>query len=124
MTRFYRTAFFLFVIAFSYTLFAAELPKPLLLVLNKPEAKLLLVDPAAKKVIGEVATGNGPHEVTVSADGKLAFVANYGDQTPGESISVIDLETKKELRRVNLGALASARNCGEQGQDIFHRGNE
>ena len=105
MTRFYRTAFFLFVIAFSYTLFAAELPKPLLLVLNKPEAKLLLVDPAAKKVIGEVATGNGPHEVTVSADGKLAFVANYGDQTPGESISVIDLETKKELRRVNLGAL-------------------
>ncbi|HET9164936.1 MAG TPA: beta-propeller fold lactonase family protein, partial [Candidatus Angelobacter sp.] len=53
----------------------------------------------------EVATGNGPHEVTVSADGKLAFVANYGDQTPGESISVIDLEAKKELRRVNLGAL-------------------
>ena len=105
MTRFCRTAFLLFLIAFSYTLFAVELPKPLLLVLNKPEGKLLLVDPATKKVIGEVATGNGPHEVTVSADGKLAFVANYGDQTPGESISVIDLEAKKELRRVNLGAL-------------------
>jgi YVTN family beta-propeller protein len=105
MIRFCRTAFCVLLIAFSYTLLAAELPKPLLLVLNKLEGKLLLVDPAAKKVIGEVATGNGPHEVTVSADGKLAFVANYGDQTPGESISVIDLEAKKELRRVNLGAL-------------------
>jgi YVTN family beta-propeller protein len=105
MTRFWRIAPALLLIALSCTLFAAELPKPLLLVLNKPEGKLLLVDPAAKKVIGEVATGNGPHEVTVSADGKLAFVANYGDQTPGESISVIDLEARKELRRVNLGAL-------------------
>lgn len=85
--------------------FAAELPKPLLLVLNKPQGKLLLVDPSARKIIGEVATGTGPHEVTVSADGKLAFVANYGDQTPGESISVIDLEARKELRRVSLGAL-------------------
>jgi len=92
MTRFWQTTLSLFLIAFSYTLFAAELPRPLLLVLNKPEGKLLLVDPATKKVVGEVATGNGPHEVTVSADGKLAFVANYGDQTPGESISVIDLE--------------------------------
>jgi YVTN family beta-propeller protein len=105
MTLFRRTALLLLLISISLALFAAELPRPLLLVLNKPEGKLLLVDPAAKKVIGEVATGNGPHEVTVSADGKLAFVANYGDQTPGDSISVIDLEAKKELRRVNLGAL-------------------
>jgi YVTN family beta-propeller protein len=110
MIQFKRTALSLFVLAmlsilFSPALFAAELPKPLLLVLNKPGARLLIVDPSAKKVIGEVATGTGPHEVTVSADGKLAFVANYGDQTPGESISVIDLEAKKELRRVNLGAL-------------------
>jgi YVTN family beta-propeller protein len=110
MIRFRRTALSLFtlsilLIAFSFALSAAELPRPLLLVLNKPGAKLLIVDPATKKVIGEVATGTGPHEVTVSADGKLAFVANYGDQTPGETISVIDLEAKKELRRVNLGAL-------------------
>ncbi|MBZ5504209.1 MAG: YncE family protein [Acidobacteriia bacterium] len=110
MNRFKHTPLSLFVlslllIAFGSVLSASELPRPLLLVLNKPGAKLLIVDPAAKKVIGEVATGTGPHEVTVSADGKLAFVANYGDQTPGESISVIDLEARKELRRVNLGAL-------------------
>ena len=40
MIHFLRTAVSLLLIAFSYTLFAAELPKPLLLVLNKPEAKL------------------------------------------------------------------------------------
>jgi YVTN family beta-propeller protein len=93
------------VLAGALHLYAADLPRPLLLVLDKPENKLVMVDPTAKKIVGQVATGTGPHELTVSADGKLAFVANYGDQTPGESISVIDLEARKELRRVNLGAL-------------------
>src|SRR5437764_12692330 len=76
-----------------------------LLVLNKPQARLLIVDPVAKKVIGEVPTGTGPHEVTASEDGKLAFVSNYGNETPGNSISVIDLAARKELRRHELGAL-------------------
>src|SRR5436305_12071200 len=76
-----------------------------LLVLNKPQAKLLIVNPVAKKVIAEVPTGAGPHEVTASEDGKLAFVSNYGNETPGNSISVIDLAAHKELRRHELGAL-------------------
>src|SRR5690349_20115609 len=102
----YRFSFLpMLVCLASIGLWAQQVQKPLLLVLNKPEAKLLIVDPAASKVIAEVGTGTGPHEVTVSADGKLAFVANYGDQTPGDSISVIDLAARKELRRVNLGAL-------------------
>ena len=105
MLRFPRTSIQLLLIIFSSAICVAQSPRPLLLVLNKPQGKLVIVDPMAKKVIGEVATGTGPHEVAVSADGKLAFVANYGDQTPGDSLSVIDLETKKELRRVNLGAL-------------------
>src|SRR5579864_4060343 len=97
----------------------AELPRPLLLVLDKPEGKLLLVDPAAKKVIGQVPTGAGPHEVAVSADGKLAFVANYGDQTPGSSLSVIDLEARKEIRRVDLGALRRPHGIAESKGKIY-----
>ena len=81
----------------------------------------MLVDPATKKVVGEVATGNGPHEVTVSADGKLEFAGNYGDQMPGESISVIDLEAKKELRRVNLGALRRPHGIVESKGKIYFR---
>lgn len=77
-----------------------------LLVLNKAENTLAIIDPQGYKVIAKVPTGEGPHEVIASADGKLAFVANYGTQTVlGNSLSVIDLEAKKELRRVDLGAL-------------------
>lgn len=119
MIRSWRTILLIFLIAFGCALCSAQLPKPLLLVLNKPQGKLLIVDPSAKKVIGEVATGVGPHEVTASADGKLAFVANYGDQTPGESISVIDLEAKKELRRVNLGALRRPHGIVESNGKIY-----
>jgi YVTN family beta-propeller protein len=81
-------------------------PSPALLVLNKPEAMLAIVDPASGKVVGKVATGEGPHEITVSSDGKFAFVGNYGSgQTPGSSISVIDLVAQKELRRVDVSPL-------------------
>lgn len=84
----------------------AQAPSPLLLVLNKEEAALVIVDAAAKKVLGRVPTGEGPHELTVSNDGKFAFVGNYGTaQTPGSTISVIDLAAQKEARRVDLGAL-------------------
>jgi YVTN family beta-propeller protein len=41
----------------------------------------------------------------VSEDGKTAFVGNYGAQVPGDSLSVIDLAARKEIRRHNLGAL-------------------
>jgi len=84
---------------------AAETPSPTLLVLNKSDAALAIVDPASGKVVGRVPTGEGPHEVTVSSDGKFAFVGNYGAQTPGSTLSVIDLVAQKELRRVDLGAL-------------------
>lgn len=77
-----------------------------LLILNKMENTLAIVDPQEYKIIAKIPTGEGPHEVIATADGKLAFVTNYGTQTVlGSSLSVIDLEAKKELRRVDLGAL-------------------
>jgi len=83
---------------------AAQVPSPALLVLNK-EGSLAIMDPASRKVLATVRTGDTPHEVVASDDGKLAFVANYGGSTPGNNISVIDLAARKELRRVDLGAL-------------------
>jgi YVTN family beta-propeller protein len=76
-----------------------------LLVLNKVDATLAFVDPASQQVVARVPTGEGPHEVVVSSDGTLAFVSNYGAQTPGSSLSVIDVAARKELRRVDLGLL-------------------
>ncbi len=75
-----------------------------LLVLNK-EGSLAIVDAAARKVIGRVPTGESPHEVAASTDGKLAFTSNYGGTTPGNTISVIDIQAQKELRRFDLGPL-------------------
>ena len=72
---------------------------PRLLVLLRDASALAVVDPAAGTVLGQVPTVNGPHEVTASPDGKLAFVAS-----PSDGISVIDLETLTELRRLDIGA--------------------
>lgn len=69
-----------------------------LLVLLRDASALAVVDPAAGTVLGQVATVSGPHEVTASPDGKLAFVAS-----PSAGISVIDLETMTELRRLDVG---------------------
>jgi YVTN family beta-propeller protein len=105
-TRFIRPAVWIAVFLaascgkFVYNLFAAEL-----VVLDKDEAALVIVDLSTRKVVGRVPTGEAPHEVAVSSDGKLAFVANYGAQTPGQTISIIDLAARKELRRLDLGAL-------------------
>jgi YVTN family beta-propeller protein len=76
---------------------------PTLLVLNKGEHTLAFVDPASGKVTGKVPTGEGPHEVVT--DGTRAYVGNYGAQTPGSTLSVIDLASRKEVRRVDLGPL-------------------
>ena len=92
-------------IAAAAALTAVETPSPALLVLNKEEATLSIVDPSTLKVVGHASTGEGPHEVAASTDGKLAFVGNYGSKTPGSTISVIDLIGQKEIRRVDLGSL-------------------
>lgn len=83
----------------------AATPSPALLVLNKQDNALAIVDPASGKVVGLVPVGDSPHEVSVSDDGKLAYVSNYGSRNPGNTISVIDLATQKEIHRVDLGPL-------------------
>jgi YVTN family beta-propeller protein len=80
---------------------------PRLLVLNKDDANLAIVDPVSGSVLGRVPVGEGPHEVVVSADGKLAFASNYGTgPAPGHTISMIDVESMKELRRLDVSPLS------------------
>jgi YVTN family beta-propeller protein len=80
-------------------------PSSALLVLNKAENSLAIVDPATQKVVARIPTGEGPHEIAASFDGKLAVVTNYGAKDPGHSLSVIDLVAQKEIHRVDLGPL-------------------
>ena len=76
-----------------------------LLILNKAEATLVMVDGETLEIIAKIPTGDFPHEVITSPDGKTAYVANYGAQTPNNSLSIIDLVSKKEIKRVDLGGL-------------------
>lgn len=78
---------------------AQSASEPRLLVLLRDASALAVVDPAEGTVLGRVPTVRGPHEVTATPDGRLAFVAS-----PAEGISVIDLETLTEVRRLDTGA--------------------
>jgi YVTN family beta-propeller protein len=79
---------------------------PRLLVLNKEDATLAIVDPAAGTILGSVPVGQGPHELVVSTDGRLAFASNYGTgATPGQTISMVDIAAQKELRRIDVSPL-------------------
>jgi YVTN family beta-propeller protein len=84
---------------------SVAVPSPALLVLNKAESALVIVDPATLKVVAKIGTGPVPHEVAASTDGKLAFVTNYGAHQDGTTLSVIDLVGQKELHRVDLTPL-------------------
>jgi YVTN family beta-propeller protein len=78
-----------------------------LLVLNKEDANLAIVDPASGTVLGRVAVGQGPHELVTSSDGKIAFASNYGTgPAPGRTISMIDVAARKELRRIDVSPLS------------------
>jgi YVTN family beta-propeller protein len=78
-----------------------------LLVLNKEDATLAIVDPESGNVVGRVEVGQGPHELVTSSDGKYAFASNYGaGSAPGHTISMIDIAAQKELRRIDVAPLS------------------
>jgi YVTN family beta-propeller protein len=78
-----------------------------LLVLNKDDAALAIVDPDSGSIVGRVPTGDQPHELVTSTDGKYAFASNYGiGSGPGHTISMIDLAARKELRRIDVTPLS------------------
>src|SRR5688572_7854152 len=89
----------------NYVIVIGQTSKPVLVALNKADSTLAIIDPNEMKIVARIATGDSSHEVVLSADGRTAFVANYGAQTPGSSFSVIDIATAKELRRVDLAPL-------------------
>src|SRR5271155_4779325 len=83
---------------------AAETPANALLILAKHDGMLLIVDPTNLQVIARVPVENDPHEVIASADGKTAYVTNYGSGTYN-TLAVVDLVAQKALPPIDLGAL-------------------
>ena len=74
-----------------------------LLVVRKSDDAIDLVDPGSGARLAAVSLGYAPHEVSVSPDGRLAAVTNYGSrEKPGSTLSIVDLEQPRELRRIDL----------------------
>lgn len=86
------------------TVLSAQTPKETLLALSKHDQTLAMVDPANLKVLAKVPVGEDPHEVIASADGKTAYVSNYGGGAYN-TLAVIDLIARKPLPSIELGAL-------------------
>src|SRR6266576_5086478 len=101
------SAFALFVLIFAAGAFGQATPKESLLVLSKHDHTLAIVDPATLKVVAKMPVGADPHEVIATADGKMAYVSNYGGGGAGalHTLAVIDLVNQKALAPVDLGAL-------------------
>jgi DNA-binding beta-propeller fold protein YncE len=75
-----------------------------LVVLSKRAQTLAIVDPTDLKVIARVPVGSDPHEVIASADGKTAYVSNYGFGS-FNTLTPVDLARQAPLPPIDLGAL-------------------
>lgn len=89
-------------------LFLASLPaigraESLLVALSKSDHEAALIDPASFSILAKLPTGTGPHEAATSPDSRFVYVANYGAQQPGNSITVIDVGKRSVARTIDLG---------------------
>lgn len=72
---------------------------------NMNAASVSVVDVATGANLATIPTGQGPHEVAVSHDGRWAVVSIYGNrESVGSSLLVIDLQAPTVTRAIELGA--------------------
>jgi DNA-binding beta-propeller fold protein YncE len=98
------------LLLFSLTASTTPAQQARLLVAQKGEQSLAIVDPVAGTVLGSVPEGGKTgHEVTASPDGRLAYVPIYGDSgvgkpgTNGTSLVVIDIAAQKVIGSLDFG---------------------
>ena len=84
--------------------------KGLVLVANKGDNSLGIIDPVSGKQIADVPEGGVTgHEITASRDGKLAYVPIYGNSgvgqpgTDGSNMVVIDITSRKIVGNLDFG---------------------
>lgn len=89
---------------------ASNASKGLLLVANKGDQTLGIIDPKSGKQLASVAeAGTTGHEVIASPDGKLAYVPIYGNSgvgkpgTDGSNMIVVDIASRKVVSNLDFG---------------------
>ena len=90
------------LVAASYVVAAADAAT--LVVANKAEATASLIDLEQGNVVATLPTGEGPHEVGISPDGRFALVTNYGTrEQAGNSLTLIDIAAGAVVSTIDLG---------------------
>jgi YVTN family beta-propeller protein len=75
-----------------------------LVVANKAEATVSLIDLEQGDVVATLPAGEGPHEVGISPDGRFALVTNYGTRdSAGNSLTLIDIVAASVVKTIDLG---------------------
>jgi YVTN family beta-propeller protein len=89
---------------------ASSVSQGVLLVANKADRSLGIIDPNAGSQVAAVAeNGNTGHEVIASPDGRTAYVPIYGDSgvgkpgTDGTNLVVIDIASRKIIGNIDFG---------------------
>jgi YVTN family beta-propeller protein len=89
---------------------SAQAQQGRLLVAEKGQQSLAIVDPVSGKVLASIAEGGVTgHEVIASLDGRLAFVPIYGNSgvgkpgTDGRTLTVIDIASQKVVNSIDFG---------------------
>jgi DNA-binding beta-propeller fold protein YncE len=86
------------------------LPAEVLLVANKDDRTLGIIDPESGRTLAAVAVGGVTgHEVAASPDGRLAYVPIYGDTavgmagTDGANVVVVDIAAREVTGNLDFG---------------------
>jgi YVTN family beta-propeller protein len=102
--------FFALAARFSDGQSAGSVAKGLLLVANKNDGTLGIIDPQSGRTLGAVAEGGVTgHEVIASPDGRFAYVPIYGNSgvgkagSDGANLVVIDIAARKVTGNLDFG---------------------
>jgi YVTN family beta-propeller protein len=75
-----------------------------LVVANKSDATVSLLNLASGEVGATLPTGEGPHEVGISPNGRFALVTNYGGRgRNNNSLTLVDIAAASVVKTIDLG---------------------
>jgi YVTN family beta-propeller protein len=76
-----------------------------LLVLNKSDDTVSILDVRTGRAIATVPVGDGPHEAALLSDGRTAAISDYGTSArPGRTITLLDVDKAASLGVIELPA--------------------
>jgi DNA-binding beta-propeller fold protein YncE len=83
---------------------AAQVPglSGTLIVTNKQPSTATIIDVATGQALATLPTGNNPHEVVLSSNGRTAVITDYGTGN-APTLTVIDVPGKRVERTISLG---------------------